>query len=768
MEASNLIPSILLFFFLFSLLQTSTIASKKPYIVYLESQLGYADSKHCSIQQAQVFHYNLLGSLLGSQEAAKESILYSYTRSFNGFAAILNEKEAADLARSPQVISVLENRGRKLHTTNSWRFLGVEDDDEGIPSNSIWNAAQFGRDMIIANIDTGVWPESKSFSDKGYGPVPSKWQGTCPDDPGFRCNRKLIGGRYFYKGYKFAGGVLNATFDSIRDHNGHGTHTLSTAAGNFVPGANIFGHGKGTAKGGAPKARVAAYKACWPLIPEGECFDADVLAAFEAAINDGVDVISASLGGGDQEFFRDPVAIAAFHAAQQGIIVVFSAGNEGPQPETVGNVAPWEITVAASTTGRNFVSNVVLGNNKILKGSSLSSVSALPQFYPLIDSVDAKFSNVNEFQAKFCGKGTLNPKKVQGKILICTAGKITGVEKGYNAAEAGAVGMILATNIDNLDEIKPDLYFLPASGITYSDGELLDDYINSTSTPVAQIMNVRTEVELNPSPVVAAFSSRGPNPFEKAILKPDITAPGFTILASYPTTIAPTRSGFDQRRTPFNVFSGTSMACPHISAIAALLKSIHPEWSPAAIKSALMTTAKTSDNDNDNLLLNATPFALGAGHVRPNDAMDPGLVYDITADEYLNFLCARGYTEIQLRRFSKQPFVCEKSFKAIDLNYPSISIPNLNVNAPVTINRRVKNVGYPGTYVARVEVPEGVAASVEPSTLQFSSVGEEKAFRVVMQNTGELKHEGYVFGKLIWSDGKHSVGSPISMNLRSD
>lgn len=179
--------------------------------------------------------------------------------------------------------------------------------------------------------------------------------------------RKLIGGRHFYKGYEAAGAKLSPSSLTVRDHDGHGTHTLATAAGNFVPGANVFGQGNGTAKGGAPRARVAAYKVCWPPLPEGECFDADTLAGFEAAIADGVDVISTSLGGSVRDFADDPLAIAAFHAMQQGIVTVFSAGNDGPNPGSVSNVAPWKFTVAASTIDRDFASYIALGNKKRIK-----------------------------------------------------------------------------------------------------------------------------------------------------------------------------------------------------------------------------------------------------------------------------------------------------------------------------------------------------------------------------------------------------------------
>ncbi|KAE8650093.1 hypothetical protein Csa_009608 [Cucumis sativus] len=763
--------------------ETSTSSRAiESYIVYLGAPSVGSNPTNYDIEVATESQYDLLGSVVGSKLAAKDAIKYSYNKYINGFAATLDEKQAKDLAKNPKVVSVFENKERKLHTTRSWHFLGVES-DEGIPSNSIWNAGRFGEDTIIGNLDTGVWPESKSFNDAGYGPVPSRWRGACEGGANFRCNRKLIGARYFNKGFAMASGPLNISFNTARDKQGHGSHTLSTAGGNFVPGANVFGYGNGTAKGGSPKARVAAYKVCWPATSGGGCYDADILAGFEAAISDGVDVLSVSLGSKPEEFAYDSMSIGAFHAVQQGIVVVCSAGNDGPGPGTVSNISPWMFTVAASSIDRDFTSYASLGNKKHYKsfalvnlklytfqGSSISS-SALAggKFYPLINAVDAKAANASEILAQLCHKGSLDPTKAKGKIIVCLRGENARVEKGFVVLQAGGVGMILVNGKNGGSGTTADAHILPATHLSYTDGLAVAQYINSTKTPVAHITPVQTQLGIKPSPVMADFSSRGPNPITEAMLKPDITGPGMSILASVTTDVTATTFPFDTRRVPFNVESGTSMSCPHISGVVGLLKTLYPTWSPAAIKSAIMTTAKTRDNTmrtiSDNVKPKATPFDYGAGHVHPNSAMDPGLVYDTTIDDYLNFLCARGYNSLTFKNFYNKPFVCAKSFTLTDLNYPSISIPKLQFGAPVTVNRRVKNVGTPGTYVARVNASSKILVTVEPSTLQFNSVGEEKAFKVVFEYKGNEQDKGYVFGTLIWSDGKHNVRSPIVVNL---
>ncbi|XP_019461924.1 PREDICTED: subtilisin-like protease SBT5.3 isoform X2 [Lupinus angustifolius] len=642
--------------------------------------------------------------------------------------------------------------------------MGLEHDYGVMPSSSIWKKARYGEGVIIGNLDTGVWPESKSFSEEGLGPIPSKWKGICDNgaDSDFHCNRKLIGARYFNKGYASVTGPLNSSFDSPRDNEGHGSHTLSTAGGNMVPGVSVYGQGYGTAKGGSPKSHVAAYKVCWPPINGDECFDADILAAFDMAIHDGVDVLSLSLGGGSTDFFNDSVAIGSFHAAMHGIVVICSAGNSGPADATAENLAPWYITVGASTMDREFPSYVVLGNNITLQGESLSSARLPHKFYPIIKATDAKLASATAADAVLCQNGTLDPAKVTGKIVVCLRGISARVDKGEQALLAGAVGMVLANDEASGNEILADPHVLAASHVNFTNGVTVFSYINSTKFPVAYITHPMTKLNTKPAPVMAAFSSKGPNTIIPEILKPDITAPGVSVIAAYTEAEGPTNQEFDKRRIPYNSISGTSMSCPHISGIVGLLKALYPSWSPAAIKSAIMTTATTLENDAEPLL-NATdglasPFSYGAGHAQPNSAMDPGLVYDSTIDDYLNFLCALGYNETQISIFSKGPYNRQRKFSILNLNYPSITVPYLSRS--VKVKRTLKNVGSPATYIVHVQNPNGIAISVKPSILEFKH-GEEKSFKVTLKAKKGKTTNNYVFGKLTWSDGKHYVRSPI-------
>nr|XP_009394968.1 PREDICTED: subtilisin-like protease SBT5.3 [Musa acuminata subsp. malaccensis] len=762
---------VFLLLFLLSLLLQSLTFAKRSYVVYFGGHSHRSEEAPLLAHERVVnSHYEFLGSFLGSKEKAQDAIFYSYTKYINGFAADLEEEEATEISKHAGVISVFPNRGHALHTTRSWDFLGLERNGR-VPPSSIWARSRFGEDVIIGNLDTGAWPESESFKDEGMGPIPPKWKGICQNDidKGIRCNRKLIGLRYFNKGYRSAVGAVGLAAETPRDTDGHGTHTLSTAAGRFVPGANVFGLGNGTAKGGAPNARVAAYKVCWPPVNGSECFDADILAAFDAAIHDGVHVLSVSLGGGPTNYFKDGVAIGSFHAVKHGITVVCSAGNSGPKSGTVSNTAPWIVTVGASTMDREFPAYLSLRSKKQIKGQSLSPM-ALPDkmFYPIISSREATARNASQESAKLCLKRSLDPEKVRGKIVVCLRGENARVEKGDVVHQAGGIGMVLANDESTGNEIIADAHVLPATHISYDDGLAILSYLNSSKSLFGYITSPKTIIGTKPAPVMAAFSSQGPNTVNPEILKPDITAPGVSIIAAFSEATGPTGLTFDDRRVLFNSESGTSMSCPHIAGIAGLLKALHPDWSHSAIKSAIMTTARTRDNMKEPMFnssfVKTSPFSYGSGHVQPNRAMDPGLVYDLTTNDYLNFLCALGYNSTQIATFSTEPFVCpSKPLKIEDLNYPSITIPNLS--GASTITRTIKNVGLPSTYKVRVEEPAGVSVTVKPRKLKFKKLGEEKKFTVALKDKRSNLAREYTFGGLTWSDGKHYVRSPIVVKV---
>ncbi|KAI0488807.1 hypothetical protein KFK09_028646 [Dendrobium nobile] len=759
-------PSALLTFLISACLLLPVFASNKVYIVYLGGHYHGKDAAAEDFNRATNFHKEFLGYFFESKEKAQQAIVHSFTKHINGFAAYLDEEQAAQISKHPDVISVFPNQLKQLHTTRTWDFVGLERNGI-VPPDSIWTKANYGKDVIIAHLDTGVWPESASFSNDGMGEIPGKWKGSCHKS-GVLCNRKLIGAKYFDKGYKAMVGIpFNVSIGTTRDTHGHGTHTLSTAGGNFVPNASLFGFASGTAKGGSPAAHVASYKVCW----EFGCTASDILAGFDEAIHDGVDVLSVSVGGHSLDYFNDSIAIGSFHAMLNGIAVVCSAGNDGPDKASVLNSAPWVTTVAASSLDRDFTNFVTLSNKRQIFGKSKTGWG-LPskKLYPLIYSFDAKADNVSRNDARLCRLGSLDPLKAKGKIVICLGGGINRIVKSLLVHNAGGVGMIHAID-DDMDDGYVASHIIPATMISHKIGLRLKFFVKSNKFLRGTISPGKTVIGVKPAPMVAAFSSRGPNHLTPQVLKPDITAPGIDVLASNTEAVPVSEPMYDSRRWPFKLLSGTSMSCPHVAGIIGLLRKIYPHWSSAAIRSAIMTTARTRDNIGKPMkvqgtLRKATPFAYGSGHIQPNDAMDPGLVYDLGIDDYMDFLCALGFNSTQSLKLLGKPYKCSKKKTVMEnLNYPSFAIPSLKKT--MTVTRTVKNVGSPGTYTARIKAPEGILVSVKPQVLQFKEIGEEKKFKLYFESTEGRVRKGYSFGVLIWSDGIHYVRSPMAVKANS-
>ncbi|CAN0905581.1 Subtilisin-like protease SBT1.7 [Linum grandiflorum] len=679
-------------------------------------------------------HEQWYGSSLKTVSQSAD-ILYTYNTLIHGYSATLTAEEAESLEKQLGVLSVLPETVYQLHTTRSPLFLGLE---QKAQQSDLLPASTSVSEVTVGVLDTGVWPELESFNDKGLGPVPTTWKGTCEVGKKFdstKCNKKLIGAR------------------SPRDDDGHGSHTSTTAAGSVVSGANLFGFATGTARGMAPQARVAVYKVCWL----GGCFGSDILAAMEKAVEDGVNVISMSIGGGLSDYYRDTVSIGAFSAAAQGIFVSCSAGNGGPSQGSLSNVAPWITTVGAGTLDRNFPAYVTLGNGNNFTGTSLYSGKPLPAdtLIPLVYAANASDS----VSGNLCQSDSLIRSKVSGKIVICDRGGNSRAQKGLEVQKSGGIGMILSNTELFGEELVADSHLIPSSAVGQKVGDAIKKYASSDPKPTATISSGGTHVGIEPSPVVAAFSSRGPNLVTPEILKPDVIAPGVNILAGWLAN--------DTRSVSFNIISGTSMSCPHVSGLAALIKAAHQDWSPAAIRSALMTTAYTAYKTGGVIQdvstgKPATPFDYGAGHVNPVAALDPGLVYDATVEDYFGFLCALNYTAELIKRATNKGFTCDsrKTYSLGDFNYPSFSVALQT--ASVKYSRTLTNVGSPGTYkVALASETKAVKMTVQPATLTFGQEKEKKSYTVTF-TAASMPSGTTSFAHLEWSDGKHMVHSPIA------
>lgn len=706
--------------------------------------------------------------------APSAEMLYAYDTAVHGFSARLTPEEARSLRGQAGITAVLPEVRYQLHTTRTPVFLGLERSADLFPDSAS------ARDVVVGVLDTGVWPDNKSFNDGGLGPVPATWRGECERGTNFsaaRCNRKLVGARFFSRGYEAALGLIDPTKEpkSPLDVDGHGTHTSTTAAGSVVPNVSLLGYAYGNARGMAKQGRVAVYKVCWV----GGCFASDILAAIDKAVADNVNVLSMSLGGGMSDYYGDSVAIGAFAAMEKGIFVSCSAGNSGPISSSLSNVAPWITTVGAGTIDRDFPAYVKLGNGVTVPGVSLYRGAALSKSpMPFVFAGDAS----NSTNGNLCLSGTLDSAKVDGKLVLCERGISARVQKGLVVKAAGGRGMVLMNTAASGEELVADAHLLPAAAVGQVEGEGIKKYLSSNPNATATILFEETKVGIQPSPVVAAFSSRGPNPITPSILKPDLIAPGVNILAGWTGLAGPTGQAADTRRVEFNIISGTSMSCPHVSGLAALLKAAHPEWSPAAVRSALMTTAyvryKTGQKIRDSATGSAaTPLDYGAGHVDPVAAKDPGLVYDLAAPDYLDFLCALNYTAEQMSLVARRRYACAagRAYSVGDLNYPSFAVPFESATMGAAgralgsgkerkkYTRTVTNVGGPGTYRASVSSEsKGVKISVVPPVLRFSKAHEKKTFTVTFTAVASMPSNTNAFGRIEWTDGKHVVGSPVA------
>jgi hypothetical protein len=535
---------------------------------------------------------------------------------------------------------------------------------------------------------------------------------------------------------------------SPRDYNGHGSHTASTAGGNFGTPTSGAAADFGSVSGMAPRARIAMYKALWSTQDSSTAsgFTSDLAAAIDQAVRDGVDVINYSIEG-TRTNFLDPVQVSFLFAADAGVFVAASAGNSGPTASSVAHPGPWVTTVAAGTHNRNGEGSVTLGNGATYFGASLASATGPA---PLINSAAAALPGADPTQVALCysaadtgGTPVLDPAVVAGKIVVCDRGVTARVNKSLAVLEAGGVGTILLNTTPS--SINADFHFVPTVHLPDTDNAAVHAYADTPGATAT--INQSTITFDSPAPLTASFSSRGPLQAGGGdLLKPDVIAPGVDILAA--------ESPAGNHGLEFNMKSGTSMSSPHVAGLAALLRDLHPDWSPMAIKSALMTTGyDVLDGPNTSP---SVIFSQGAGHVKPNSAADPGLVYDSGFLDWLAFLC--GTTT------GVSPTTCTAlaglgySFDASDMNVASIAIGDLA--GAQTVTRTVTNVGgETATYDASISGLAGIDWSIEPASLTLDP-GESASFDVTFTAAGAAVNS-YTGGQLTWNDGTHDVRIPI-------
>jgi subtilisin family serine protease len=657
--------------------------------------------------------------------------LKHYSVSLNGFSTSLTPDQARTLQRAPGVLAVTKDRPRKLvDNKNPVDFLKLSG------SNGVWAALggkqKAGQGVVVGILDSGYWPESKSFAGEPLDNVKpttadpfrpyrsgnkkiimhkadgGTFTGTCQTGESFtgdECNTKVIGARYFSSMYESQTPASQRTdYLSPRDGDGHGTHVASTAAGNAGVSASVAGHSFGKISGVAPAAKLAIYKVGFTSkTDEGAViYNGDAVAAIDAAISDGVDVINYSVSSSDA--VNDPVDWAFMSAASAGIFVATAAGNEGPGKSTLNHVTPWMTTVGASTVAP-YAGTVVLGNGKKYAGISTTVFGKVGPAR-LVTGRSVKKASATNAEADICAPDSLSRGKAAGKIVVCDRGVVTRVEKSAEVKRVGGKGIVLVNLTENSTD--GDTHAVPTVHLNVPYGPAVKKYAKKSGATATLREGNRSSTPIR-YPQISSFSSRGPSVGNGGdLLKPDVAAPGVSVLAA----VAPPSN--ENRK--FDFYSGTSMASPHVAGIAALYFGVYPKWSPMAVKSAIMTTASRVKKANGKL--SRDYFAQGAGNVRPDRMFNPGLIFDAGERDWWGFLEGEGFhTESGARPIDPS-----------DYNSPSIAIGKLVGSQTVT--RKLTAVK-PGSYQATISVP-GVTATVNPSVVNFSSAGETKTVKITL------------------------------------
>ncbi len=653
-------------------------------------------------------------------------LVYEYKNAFRGASLIMSGSQVDDVAELSGVTGVYLDELQQLDTDNSPGYIGAP---------TLWQQfggqSNAGEGMVFGIIDSGVWPEHPSFSDPDplgnpypTPPVtglPCEFGNTAwnPNDVPFECNNKLIGAYAFLDTYKQVQPLLPTEFDSARDDNGHGSHTASTAAGNANVAASIVGSDLGLVTGIAPRAHIINYRVCGLV----GCYNSDSMAAVDQSIADGADVISFSIGGGSTPY-SDIVSLAFLRAYDNGIFVSKSAGNAGPGADTVNGRSPWVTTVGASTHDRSFVGQLTLeadGDTVTLPGVSVTG-SHTAEVVLAADSGD-------ELCAAPFAPGTWSNNEI---VACARGGGINRVTKGENVFLGGAGGFVLY-NV-GLNNLVNDVHFLPSVHIQDDAGIVMLDFLAAhAGAPVIGTVEGGIKVA-SQGDVMAGFSSRGGPGQTLGISKPDITAPGVQILAANTPLPATTAAGAPG--TLFQLIQGTSMSTPHIAGTALLLKSLHPDWTPGQIKSAIMTTATVDGLVKEDGVTPVDHFDAGSGRVDLTAVNNPGLTISD----------------------SGQSFVDHEN-DLWNTNYPSLYIPNMP--GVVTVQRTLHSeLDYDAWWTVYVDSPDDLIVDV-PSVVGLRA-NRDKGLDITLDAStvpvGEVR-----FATLVLQHGDITARFPITI-----
>jgi subtilisin family serine protease len=567
-----------------------------------QAYLGYLAAQH----DAQV-------AAMAAALGRPVEVIFDYAVTLNGVAVELTDGEAATVASLAGVVRVAPDETRFLQTDNGPAWIGAPSIWDG--SGTGGAGATRGEGIVAGILDTGVNFEHPSFAvtgDDGFTHTNprSQYFGLCDPLTGTPfCNDKLIG-------------VYDFTGSGPQDTNGHGSHTASTTAGNVLDASLVAPTITVDRRisGVAPHANLITYKVC----PDLSCLLTAILAAIDQATRDQVDVINYSIGGTSSNPWNDLDSQAFLNARRGGVFVSASAGNSGPGPSTVGSPAdaPWLLTVGASTHDRKFINGIVgMSGGATAPPPDLLGKSVTSGYGP------AGVVYAGDFGDPLCPT-PFPPGTFEGEIVVCDRGVNPRVEKARNVQIGGAGGFVLANDQASGSSTVADPYVIPGVNISFADGQTLKAWLASGTGHTGSILGTIADENPAHGDVMGSFSSRGPNPSVPSVLKPDVTAPGVDILAAFGVNPDPTAPD------EYGVISGTSMSSPHAAGSAALVRALHPDWSPDEVKSALMTSALTDGVLKEDAATATDPFDRGGGRVDLTLAGQVGLVLDEAPSSY--------------------------------------------------------------------------------------------------------------------------------------
>lgn len=687
---------------------TNVKASKNTNVNH-KGKLDVNSSRSITYTNYLVNQQNKVFSNIKSTLKRDVPLLAVHTIALNALELELTDAEAVTLRKMPGVLAVQKDSFKQLLTDVGPTHVGAPI----VWNNSELTGKSKGEGLVVGIIDTGIASYKKrfyswrpptandfnpAFADIGgdgydhtnpYGE--GVYFGDCTDNPVW-CNDKLVGVVSF-ENYRIAVPNYDWRYNTGQDDQGHGTHVAATVAGNVeinVPYS--IAQRVGTAEqpewesansmfnvnisGVAPHANIIAYRTCVPL--KG-CSDSMAIKAIEHAIENNVDVINYSVGGSPTSPWQSADALAFLSAREAGLHVAVAAGNSGPEPETVGSPgnSPWVTTVAALSHGRDYDDDkkaIFVGGESALpemtgKGRTLELNTPTEIVYA--GDVESEYGQQQQGGPGYCyansyGSGALpatyQANNIVGKVVVCRRGgtnngvPLSRLNKSIAAKYAGAAGLILINSDDSYDDVVGDFHGIPAIHLNKADGDALLEWLHTGENHMVSILG-NSEFNNNPelADFAASFTSRGPDFVNKDYLVPDVGAPGVDIFASNIGTGMHSTQLETIERHPgeYMQISGTSMASPHVAGMYLLMKAAHPEWTPAEMQSALMTTAVTNvtekqvqydadgnvvRDDEGNAIFNivrADNHATGAGSARVNLAIEAGLVMNETKAGYL-------------------------------------------------------------------------------------------------------------------------------------